>query len=64
VKTHVPQWFYCTQTVKKSHCHAGIVFSLNAGGAKEKFIQNALGYTSGSQAPLSSIMACPLPQII
>jgi len=38
-----------------------MVFSLNAGGAKEKFMQNALGLTSGSQAPLFSVMACPLP---
>ena len=64
VKTHAPQWFYCAQTVKKSHCHAGMVFSLNAGGAGEKFMQNALGLTSGNQAPLSSVMACSLPRIV
>lgn len=37
-----PQWFFCAQTAEKSHCHAGMVFSLNAGCAQKQFLRNAL----------------------
>ena len=41
-----------------------MVFSLNLGRAKEKFIQNTLGLTLGNQAPLSTVMAYSLFWII
>ncbi|KAF1363098.1 hypothetical protein EJ07DRAFT_104029 [Lizonia empirigonia] len=41
VQTNNPQWFFCAQRMKMSHCHAGMVFSLNPGGNQSKFLQNA-----------------------
>ncbi|OCL02982.1 hypothetical protein AOQ84DRAFT_252022, partial [Glonium stellatum] len=41
VLTEEPQWFYCAQMVHKSHCNAGMVFSLNPGGNTNQFIYNA-----------------------
>ncbi|KAF1353037.1 hypothetical protein EJ07DRAFT_66219, partial [Lizonia empirigonia] len=41
VQTNDPQWFFCAQSIKLSHCHAGMVFSLNPGGNHSKFVQNA-----------------------
>ncbi|KAF2680643.1 hypothetical protein K458DRAFT_253790, partial [Lentithecium fluviatile CBS 122367] len=29
VQSDEPQWFYCAQEFPKSHCRAGMVFSLN-----------------------------------
>lgn len=37
-----PKWFFCAQTVLRSHCQAGMVFSLNPRGAHAMFLQNAL----------------------
>jgi plastocyanin len=37
-----PQWFFCAQTSNASHCHSGMVFSLNPSGAQQDFLQNAL----------------------
>ncbi|KAF2278964.1 uncharacterized protein EI97DRAFT_351106, partial [Westerdykella ornata] len=36
-----PQWFFCAQTLPRSHCNAGMVFSLNPRGAHYSFLQNA-----------------------
>ncbi|KAF1357339.1 hypothetical protein EJ07DRAFT_36946, partial [Lizonia empirigonia] len=41
VQTESPQWFFCAQRMKGSHCHAGMVFSLNSGGNHSSFVQNA-----------------------
>jgi hypothetical protein len=41
VKSSAPQWFYCSQTIKSSHCRAGMVFGLNTAGQMNQFIQNA-----------------------
>jgi plastocyanin len=41
VQTHDPQWFFCAQHTKVSHCHAGMIFSLNPGGNHSEFVQNA-----------------------
>ena len=38
-----PQWFFCAQTLRISHCHAGMVFALNAGGKLSAFISEATG---------------------
>ncbi|KAH4354193.1 hypothetical protein HBI81_256760 [Parastagonospora nodorum] len=37
-----PKWFFCAQIAPRSHCHAGMVFSLNPVGAHDTFMQNAL----------------------
>jgi plastocyanin len=37
-----PRWFFCAQTAKRSHCQAGMVFSLNPGGGQAQFLENAL----------------------
>ena len=57
-----PQWFFCAQTIKKSHCAAGMVFSLNAGGADGEFLQNA---RNQSQAGIASTISAfePFPHI-
>ncbi|KAF2650675.1 hypothetical protein K491DRAFT_707444 [Lophiostoma macrostomum CBS 122681] len=52
-----PQWFFCAQTLKKSHCHAGMVFSLNSGGAQKQFLHNALS----AVVTKPSVPACPSP---
>ncbi|KAF4634574.1 hypothetical protein G7Y89_g3544 [Cudoniella acicularis] len=31
VKSLDPEWFFCAQTIGKSHCRSGMVFGLNAG---------------------------------
>lgn len=41
VETDSPSWFYCAQTIGKSHCSEGMVFSLNAQGNSEIFRQRA-----------------------
>lgn len=37
VMSDAPQWFFCAQTKQKSHCNAGMVFSLNPGSAASQF---------------------------
>jgi len=41
VKSIDAQWFYCAQNSKKSHCQAGMVFSLNPGDRLEDFVAAA-----------------------
>ncbi|KAI9779396.1 MAG: hypothetical protein M1835_004699 [Candelina submexicana] len=41
VQDDSPKWFFCRQMVMRSHCTAGMVFSINPGNSMEKFIQNA-----------------------
>jgi plastocyanin len=41
VNSSQPQWFFCAQQTPKSHCHAGMVFSLNPYGKQSDFIDNA-----------------------
>jgi plastocyanin len=36
-----PQWFFCAQNLPRSHCAAGMVFSLNPGGLIDEFRSNA-----------------------
>jgi plastocyanin len=60
VVTQDPQWFSCAQTVNISHCHAGMVFSLNPGGAQHEFLQNAQDRVSTLVQPTS---ACESPVI-
>ena len=49
VKSTKPQWFYCAQEIPKSHCHAGMVFSLNPAGKEVEFVDKA---KSSSTHPL------------
>ncbi|KAI1680242.1 hypothetical protein KJE20_10882 [Pyrenophora tritici-repentis] len=53
-----PKWFFCAQTVKRSHCQAGMVFSLNPHGSHAQFLHNAL---AGIEAQPSN--ACELPSV-
>lgn len=41
VDTTDPQWFFCAQTLKSSHCNAGMVFSLNVGEKASAFVEEA-----------------------
>lgn len=56
-----PQWFFCAQTVAKSHCHAGMVFSLNDQGAYQSFLQNALDAVTTFSPPIPPVSTCILP---
>ncbi|KAF2633006.1 hypothetical protein BU25DRAFT_309881, partial [Macroventuria anomochaeta] len=58
VQKEDPQWFFCAQSVKASHCHAGMVFSLNPGGAHPVFLQNA---HSAVTAKIQPTLACQQP---
>jgi hypothetical protein len=42
VTTGNPTWFFCSQVVPRSHCQAGMVFSLNSGGRENQFLSSAL----------------------
>ncbi|RAQ98685.1 serine-threonine rich protein [Stemphylium lycopersici] len=53
-----PKWFFCAQIVKRSHCLAGMVFSLNARGAHNEFLHNAIAGIGATSAPTNS--ACSL----
>lgn len=56
-----PKWYFCAQNVRKSHCEAGMVFSLNPGGKHSQFLSNALAAidtTSGIPD-----IACQLPTL-
>ncbi|KAF2010516.1 hypothetical protein BU24DRAFT_320898, partial [Aaosphaeria arxii CBS 175.79] len=41
VETKEPQWFFCAQSSPTSHCHAGMVFSLNSPGRHDSFKERA-----------------------
>lgn len=41
VNTLEPQWYYCRQNDRISHCHAGMVFALNPGNQMDQLRQNA-----------------------
>jgi hypothetical protein len=41
VNTLEPQWYYCRQNDRTSHCHAGMVFALNPGDQMDQFKENA-----------------------
>lgn len=41
VNTSSPEWFYCAQESPRSHCEAGMVFSLNPGDQYNEFAENA-----------------------
>jgi plastocyanin len=53
------KWFFCAQTAKRSHCQAGMVFSLNPRGAHAQFLHNALAGIGVAQTPTNSV--CELP---
>jgi plastocyanin len=40
VQSADPQWFFCAQNLPRSHCAAGMVFSLNPGGLIDEFVSN------------------------
>lgn len=61
VKDKEPRWFYCAQNLGRSHCQAGMVFSLNARGAHSDFMRNAL--TAVMPSP-STINACTVPPLL
>jgi plastocyanin len=42
VQDNTPRWFFCSQNAKRSHCQAGMVFSLNAHGRQAQYLDNAL----------------------
>ncbi|KAF1349763.1 hypothetical protein BDV97DRAFT_285898, partial [Delphinella strobiligena] len=42
VTTSDPQFYFCSQTNPKSHCHAGMVFATNPGNNMESFLSNAM----------------------
>jgi hypothetical protein len=56
-----PKWFFCAQTVKRSHCQAGMVFSLNPYGAHAQFLHNALAGVEATSTPTNGL--CVLPPI-
>jgi plastocyanin len=55
VTTGNPTWFFCSQVVPRSHCQAGMVFSLNSGGRENQFLNSALAAVTAysSQTGLS-----------
>jgi plastocyanin len=55
------RWFFCAQTVKRSHCQAGMVFSLNPHGAHAQFLHNALAGVEVTPTPTNSV--CGLPPV-
>jgi plastocyanin len=55
VTSLAPQWFFCAQTINRSHCKAGMVFSLNPRGAQKQFLQNVLSaVTTAREIPSAS----------
>ncbi|KAF1940456.1 hypothetical protein EJ02DRAFT_314884, partial [Clathrospora elynae] len=56
-----PKWFFCAQTIKRSHCQASMVFSLNPCGAHNQFLQNALIAIDVPPSPTDG--ACQLPAV-
>jgi plastocyanin len=59
VQDNTPQWFFCAQTMKRPHCQAGMVFSLNAHGRHAQFLNSALSAVTPS--PTTADSACHLP---
>jgi plastocyanin len=55
------QWFYCAQDFPKSHCHAGMVFSLNPGGEHQDFIEKAKWLEDVAKITPSPIKMCSAP---
>ena len=55
------KWFFCAQTAKRSHCQAGMVFSLNSHGAHAQFLHNALAGIEAAPTPTNSV--CELPSV-
>lgn len=47
VNSNLPQWFFCAQTLPRSHCAAGMVFSLNPKNNPRVFKSNAVTPLSG-----------------
>ena len=43
VRESDPMWFFCRQTVPRSHCNSGMVFAVNAGDLWTEFQSNAEG---------------------
>jgi hypothetical protein len=52
VTVSTPLWFYCAQTVPKSHCHAGMVLGVNPAGKFPAFLSMATA--SSTSVPLST----------
>ena len=61
VTSQEAKWFFCAQTAKRSHCRAGMVFSLNPHGAHAEFLHNALAGVGTTAAPTNSM--CELPSV-
>jgi plastocyanin len=58
VTTQDPQWFFCAQLSNVSHCHAGMLFSLNSNGKHLEFLHNAeVAITD----PTTTTHACQIP---
>jgi plastocyanin len=57
VRDNMPRWFFCAQTINRSHCQAGMVFSLNSHGRHSQFVDNALA--TASVSPSLTKSACP-----
>jgi plastocyanin len=62
VLSEEPQWFYCAQSIPRSHCQAGMVFSLNPGDRYEEFIHNAIG-TQTTAVITTKVNSCPRPTV-
>jgi plastocyanin len=58
VTTQDPQWFFCAQLSNVSHCHAGMLFSLNSNGKHSEFLHNA---EAAILDPTTTIHACQKP---
>lgn len=67
IKYHVtdaqPKWFFCAQELNGSHCHAGMVFSLNPDGAQSTYLSNALStvetQATSATCPVSAVHTSP-----
>lgn len=51
VESDQPQWFYCAQVEPKSHCHSGMVFSVNPSDDRYERVNN----TRPSNSPSNSV---------
>ena len=49
VTSNDSQWFYCAQDLPRSHCHSGMVFSLNPSSSHDAFIHNAIETTASAE---------------
>ncbi|KAK5131390.1 hypothetical protein LTR16_000808, partial [Cryomyces antarcticus] len=41
VQSTNPAWFFCRQSIPKSHCNAGMVFAINPGNLMDTFLYNS-----------------------